>query len=52
MEFVCEHCGAGAVRIVAVTDETIKVECVMCGKESIIQREPAPMLVATTQPQS
>jgi len=52
MELVCEHCGVGALRIVAVKDKTIRIECVMCGKESTIQREPAPMLIENARPTS
>jgi len=47
LEFACEHCDAGSLRIVAVTEKTVKVECLMCGQESTIpRREPPRMLVA------
>ena len=38
VEFVCGHCGAGALRIIGVTDKAVRVECLSCGKESTIER--------------
>jgi len=51
VEFVCEHCGAGALRLVAVLDKTVRVECLSCGKESIFERrvEPTPMAESPTE---
>ena len=48
MEFVCVHCGAKALRIVAVVDKTVTVECLACGKKSTFehQTEPAPVTKA------
>ena len=51
VEFACEHCGAGALRLVAVVDKTVRVECLSCGKESIFERraEPTPMAKSPTE---
>jgi hypothetical protein len=42
----CEHCGAGALRIVVVADKTITVECLSCDKESAIERRAEPASIA------
>jgi hypothetical protein len=51
VEFVCEHCGAGSLRIVGVTDKTVRVECLSCGKESAIERgaDPEPLAKPSTK---
>jgi len=38
VQFACRHCGAGALRIAAVTETWVRVECLLCGKESAIER--------------
>ena len=52
MEFVCGHCGAGALRIVVVTEKWVRVECVLCGKESAIERKADSVPVAKPATQS
>jgi len=51
VEFVCEHCGATALRIGVVTDKTVKIECLSCGKESAIERraDSAPVVKPLTE---
>jgi len=51
MEFACEHGNAGSLRIIAVADKTVRVECLSCGRESMIQRGDPPMQVADPQPE-
>jgi predicted RNA-binding Zn-ribbon protein involved in translation (DUF1610 family) len=41
VEFVCEHCGGRSLRIVSVADKSVRVECLSCGKESMIERDAA-----------
>jgi len=39
MEFVCSHCDGRLLGIVDIGDKTITVECLSCGKESVIERK-------------
>ena len=39
MEFVCPHCDGRLLGIADIGDKTITVECLSCGKESVIERK-------------
>jgi len=52
VEFVCGHCGGGSLRIVAVTEKNVRVECLSCGKESVIQRNAVSIPAAKPESQS
>ena len=52
MEFVCEHCGAGALRLVDVSKKIVKIQCMSCGKESMVERDAVSMPVAKPQTDS
>jgi len=51
VEFVCGHCGAGALRLVDVSEKIVKVECLSCGKESVVERQAdsAPVIKSPTE---
>jgi predicted RNA-binding Zn-ribbon protein involved in translation (DUF1610 family) len=38
VEFVCGHCGAKSLRLVDTSEKIVKVECLSCGKESVVER--------------
>jgi predicted RNA-binding Zn-ribbon protein involved in translation (DUF1610 family) len=42
VEFVCKHCGSKSLWLVAVDGKNVKVECLSCGKQSVINRAAAP----------
>ncbi|HUL07838.1 MAG TPA: hypothetical protein VLV76_16070 [Candidatus Acidoferrum sp.] len=39
MKFLCPHCENGAMRIVAVAGSTVRIECLRCGRESVLETE-------------
>lgn len=38
MEFVCGHCGGASLWLVDASEKIVKVECLSCGKESVVER--------------
>ena len=43
VEFVCGHCGGRSLRIVDVAEKNVRVECISCRKESVIERDTVQM---------
>jgi len=39
MDFACEHCGAKALRVVAVAEKSVRFECLSCRKETTFERQ-------------
>jgi hypothetical protein len=52
VEFVCGHCAGRSLRIVAVAEKNVRVECLSCGKESMIERDAASRPAAKPPTQS
>ena len=44
MEFVCAHCGSSSLWLVAMKHEHVTVECLTCGKQTMLDRATAPVL--------
>jgi len=40
MKFLCPHCANGAMRIVAVDGSAVRIECLRCGRESVLEVAP------------
>jgi hypothetical protein len=40
VEFRCGHCGGGSMLIHSVDDEAIRIECLKCGQDTILERDP------------
>jgi uncharacterized protein (DUF983 family) len=40
MKFLCPHCGNGAMRILFVGESAVGIECLRCGKDSVLQTPP------------
>ena len=40
MKFLCPHCENGAMRIVAVDGSAVRIECLRCGRESVLDTAP------------
>jgi len=41
VEFVCGHCGGASLWLVDASESIVKVECLSCGKESVVERAAA-----------
>jgi hypothetical protein len=46
VDFACEHCGAKALRVVAVAETSVRFECLSCRKETTFERRPKLVPVA------
>ena len=40
MKFLCAHCANGSMRIVAVDGSAVRIECLRCGQESLLEMAP------------
>jgi hypothetical protein len=40
MKFLCVHCANGSMRIVAVDGSAVRIECLRCGQESLLEMAP------------
>jgi hypothetical protein len=52
VEFVCEHCSGKSLRLIEVADRNVGVECLSCGKESMVKRDAASTPAAQPQTES
>ena len=52
VEFVCEHCGSESLWLVDASEKIVKVECMSCGKESVVERVAGPTPPAKPRPLS
>jgi len=50
VEFVCAHCGDRSLRIAQVLEKQVKVECLSCGKESMVARDRSTTPAVTPPP--